>query len=139
MQKNNLTPKKPIDKSSKKKALLLVALSLCSLFLYYGLTSLNIPFLAMATMITYMIAFAAFLIAYIVYNRAFTRKDITVDMLPDIWTDEEKENYINDGKMRLEKSKWMLMVIIPLLVTFAAEALYLFVFQGLLAPMFKNL
>jgi hypothetical protein len=83
-----------------------------------------------------MLVFGGFLIAYIAYNRAFTRKEITADMLPDDWSEQKKQDYINDGKIRMEKSRWMLSVIIPFLVTFMAEALYLFVWTGWLENLF---
>ena len=126
--------KKHISPKAKKRAGILIISSLASLFIYYGLTGINIPALQMGVMVAYMATFGIFLVAYIVYNRAFTRKSITVEMLPDTMTREQKEEYIQDGKRRLEKSEWMLMVIIPLLVTFAAEALYLFVFYTLFYP-----
>ena len=42
-----------------------------------------------------------------------------IEMLPDTMSAVEKAEYINDGKARLERSKWMLSVIIPLLVMFS--------------------
>ena len=97
---------------------------------------LNIPIISIIVTWGYMLVFGGFLIAYIAYNRAFTRKEITVDMLPDDWSEQKKQDYINDGKMRMEKSRWMLSVIIPFLVTFMAEALYLFVWTGWLENLF---
>ena len=82
----------------------------------------------------YWIVFAGFLIGYVAYNRAFTRKGVTTEMLPDSWSDEQKQEYVDDGARRQEKSKWMLSVIIPLLVTIAADAIYLFTW-----PMIQNL
>lgn len=71
-------------------------------------------------------SFAGFLIAYIIYNRAFSRRDLTPDMLPRDWPIEQRVEYVEDGKRRLKKSQWMLSVIIPLLVPIALDALYLF-------------
>ena len=87
----------------------------------------------------YMLAFGGFLVAYIAYNRAFTRKGVTVDMLPDSWSDEKKQEYVEDGVRRAEKSKWMLSVIIPFLITILADTLYLFVWEGLLKSMLEGL
>lgn len=140
--KNNtnikITHKKPIDAKTRKKAILLVIFSLLSLLIYYGITGMEIPALQFAVMTAYMVAFAAVLIAYIIYNRAFTRKGVTEEMLPDAWSDEEKKEYVEDGKKRIERSSWMLMIIIPLLITFIAEAMYLFVWLGLLEPMISS-
>lgn len=132
---NYVKVKKNASPEAKRKATILIISSLASLFVYYGLTAINIPALQMGVMVAYMAAFGITLVAYITYNRAFTRKNVTVDMLPDTWSKEQKEEYIADGERRREKSEWMLMVIIPLLVTFAAEAMYLFVWTGLIEPM----
>lgn len=128
---------KPISPKAKKLAVSLVINSLILLFVYYGAMGLEIQILSSIVMIGYMLVFGGFLIAYIAYNRAFSRKGITPDMLPSSWTEEQKQSYIEDGKIREEKSRWMLSVIIPFLVTFIAEALYLFVWTGLLENIFR--
>ena len=136
--KNNLPRKggqgKPLSPETKKLAVSLVINSLLLLFVYYGAMGLNIPIVSMAVMIGYMVIFAGFLIAYILYNRAFSRKGITVDMLPDTWSLEKKQQYVEDGERRMKKSRW---IIIPFLVTFIAEALLLFVWSGLLENIFS--
>ena len=51
-----------------------------------------------------------------------------------IWSEEKKQDYVNDAKLRLEKSKWMLAVIIPFMLTVLLDAVYLFTW-----PMVQNL
>ena len=142
--KNNLpnTPrrsgeKKPMSPENRKLAMSLLVNSLLVLFVYYGAMGLNIPVISVIVTIAYMLIFGGFLIAYIAYNRAFTRKGITVDMLPDTWSAEKKQNYVEDSERRMKKSRWMLSVIIPFLVTFIAEALLLFVWSGFLEKFFS--
>ncbi len=60
-------------------------------------------------------------VAYWVYNRGFTRKNVTPEMLPDEWSDEKKRQFIDDGKRRLEKSKWLIYIIVPLCFLFITE------------------
>ena len=131
------TTKKELSPAVRQLAVSLVINSLLVMFVYYGALALNIPIIAQVVTVAYMVIFGGFLIAYIAYNRAFSRKDVTADMLPDDWTDEQKLAYINDGKVRVEKSRWMLSVIIPFLVTFIADTLYLFVWTGFLENYFK--
>ena len=112
--------------------------SLILTFLYFAIMATNVvvipPYVITEYPITlsqivytvYWAAFAAFTVVFVIYNRAFTRRGITPEMLPDTMSAVEKAEYINDGKRRLEKSKWMLSVIIPLLVTIALDAIYLF-------------
>ena len=129
--KNNLpTQKKELSPKTRQLAISLVINSAILLFVYYGAMSINVPIISMIVTWGYMLVFGGFLVAYIAYNRAFTRREITVEMLPDDWSEDKKQEYINSGKIRMEKSRWMLSVIIPFLVTFMAEALYLFVWTG---------
>ena len=142
MKNNNNLPRGNIEKKAltpekKKLATSLIVNSLLLLFVYYGAMGLNVPIISYVVTIAYMLIFGGFLIAYIAYNRAFTRKGITVDMLPDTWSEEKKKEYVEDGERRMKKSRWMLSVIIPFLVTFIAEALLLFVWSGFLENIFS--
>ena len=146
--KQNGRKKAPVEISSRTKALAisLVINSALLLFIYFGTMGLDIVvfkagmlapypiFIGQIVYYAYWLVFAGFLIGYIAYNRAFSRKNVTADMLPDSWSEEKKNEYINDGLRRAENSKWMLSVIIPLLVTIAADAIYLFTW-----PMVQNL
>lgn len=84
-------------------------------------------------MFVYMAVLAILVFAYIIYNRGFSRKGITVDMLPSEWSEEKKLQFVESGRIRLEKSKWLLIFIISLTFTFLAEAFALFVI-----PMFRG-
>ncbi len=141
MKQNNnrkFDPSKKTELSPKTRqlAISLVINSVLLLCVYYGAMAINIPIISILVTWGYLLSFGGFLVAYIVYNRAFTRKDLTPDMLPDDWPEHKKLDFINDGKLRQEKSRWMLSVIIPFLVVMMAEALYLFVWTGWLENMF---
>jgi len=73
-----------------------------------------------------------FSIAYIVYNRGFSRKNLTLDMLPDTMSDAEKQAFIDDGNERLDKSKWMITIIFPLIMTFMIDIVVLFMMEPLI-------
>lgn len=75
----------------------------------------------------YMIALTALIVVYIVYNRGFTRRGVEVDMLPDDWDEDRRARFVESGKQRLRRSKWMLTLIIGFLLTFLLDALELFV------------
>ena len=138
----------PKNLSAEAKKLFFITLinSLILAFIYFGSMATNIvvipPYVITAYPImlgqiiysVYWTVFAVFIIVYLVYNRAFRRKGITPDMLPDTMSAEKKEEYINDGKRRQADSKWMLSVIIPLLITIGLDAIYLFTW-----PMVQNL
>ena len=135
--KNPRNEKKELSAEARQLAVSLAINSLLVMFVYYGAMALNIPIISQIITVAYMVIFGGFLVAYVAYNRAFSRKNVTADMLPDDWSDEQKQEYINDGKARAEKSRWMLSVIVPFLITFIADTLYLFVWTGFLENFFK--
>lgn len=131
-QQNNEPQKKDfksISPEAKKNFILLLANTVILTFIYFGSMGLDIPFLSIVVTFGYWIAFAGFLIAYIAYNRAFTRKNLTPDMLPDSWPKKKKDEYIAQGKIRFEKSRWMISVIIPIMIPIMLDAIYLFTFE----------
>ena len=93
-----------------------------------------VRFFTLPTMIVYTVLAAITVFAYVTYNRGFSRKELRIEDLPEKWSDEKKAEYIEDGKRRLEKSKWVITVIIPLMVIFAYEIFDLFIL-----PTVKNL
>lgn len=115
------------EKLSKKHVITLCAIVIVALLLlaiYYF--SMNFEFFRFV-MWGYMIALAALVLAYIIYNKGMYLKGVTEEMLPDEMSLEEKRALIDGAKHRLEKSKWMLVLIVGFIVTFAVEAVYLFV------------
>ena len=126
---------KPVTAETKKRLWTTVALTFIFLFIYYGCIALG---QAKAVMIVYFVAFAALIIAYLAYNRAFINKDVTADMLPPEWSEEKKQAFMEDNRIRAEKSRWVVVIIIPFAVVFMCEALYLFVWDGYLSELFKG-
>ena len=115
------------EKLSKKSVVTLcatVGMALLLLAFYYF--SMNFEFFRFV-MWGYMIALAALVIAYIIYNKGMYLKGVTEEMLPDEMSLEEKRALIDGAKRRLERSKWMIMLIIGFIFTFAVEAVLLFV------------
>ena len=58
--------------------------------------------------------------------------NVTPEMLPASMSAEEKDEFIEDGKRRLEKSKWMLLIIFPLLMTFIFDTVGMYLIEPLL-------
>ena len=78
-------------------------------------------------MIAYMLISLGFILAYVIYNRAFSRRGVTREMLPEDWSEEQKTEFIEDGQMRQAKSRWMIIPIFAFVFTFAIDAIELFV------------
>lgn len=80
-------------------------------------------------MVLYMLLLVGFVLGYLIYNRFLYRKNLTEEDLPDSMSAEEKANFIADGKRRLEKSKWMMLLIFPLALVLLFDAAELFIFD----------
>ncbi len=135
--KKNNTPKKQlgdISPEAKRRAALIIGNTLILTFIYFGTMGLEQPILSLIVTGGFWLGFAGFAIAYVIYNRGFTQKNITAEMLPDSWSAEKKTEYIENGKKRQEASKWMLCVIIPLMIPIALDAISLFTW-----PIIQNL
>lgn len=77
----------------------------------------------------YLTAAAVLTVVFVVYNRGFSRRGVTAEMLPDTMSAAKKCEFIADGERRLKKSKWMLTLLIPLLFTFTYDIIELFVLE----------
>lgn len=69
--------------------------------------------------------------AYVIYNRGFSGKGVTPEMLPNTMSASEKQAFIEDSKERMKKSEWMLTILLPVLVALALDVMYLFCFPYL--------
>lgn len=78
-------------------------------------------------MIAYMVIGALFVLVYLIYNRGFSRKGVTPEMLPAEWSDEEKDSFIKSGEQRIKRSRWMLVVILAFMFTFTVDIIELWV------------
>lgn len=63
---------------------------------------------------------------YVFSNYAFTRNGVTLDMLPPTMPLEDKKRYLAERDTRKEKTRWMLMLLIPLLFVIGLDILVLF-------------
>ena len=94
----NSTSKEVNTKASKKavvKLLLLVAITAVLVFVYRFF--MDMPVFAYVFW-GYISAATVLALVYVIYNRGFSRKGVTKDMLPDDWSDDKKESFIEDGK-----------------------------------------
>lgn len=105
----------------------LLLIVLVNTILFFGFYRLAMRFYYFEVVMgAYMVLTAGFIFAYFIYNRGMSRKGLTPEMLSDTMTEEEKLAYIEDGERRLKKSKWMLTIIFPLVLTFLFDAIELF-------------
>ncbi len=125
--------RKPASKKDKILLGLVLGCSAASTLLYFFLISLSehMEYLITAQIfglgvpIFYAVAGAAFLFTYVIYNRAFTRDNVTPEMLPDTMSEEQKQAFIQSGADRKRKSKWMIIVLFALFTPLAIDFLIL--------------
>ena len=91
-------------------------------------------FFAFLVMVLYLALLLGFVLAYLIYNRFLCRKGITSEQLPAEWSVEQKISFIEDGNRRLQRSKWMITIIFPLVFTLMIDAIDLF----LIDPFFRR-
>ena len=115
-------------KKNKKYMILLIVNTAVLVSLYAYLVKQPYYMVALWVYFALTVGFAS---AYIIYNRAFSRKGVTPEMLPDTMSDAEKAEFIADGERRMEKSKWMLTIIFPLVITFLFDTFILYVIEPL--------
>ena len=125
--------RKPATKEQKLLFGLVLGCSVVSTLLYFGIVALSqhmeslrtAQIMGIGIMVLYAVIGAGFLIAYIIYNRAFTRDNITPEMLPDTMSEHEKVAFIQSGVERKRKSRWMIVVLFAAFVPLAIDFLIL--------------
>ena len=123
--------KKEITAESKRSMIFLLINSVILIVLYFWIPS-QWQFEYMPAI--YLVVGVSLTLYYVIYNRGFALKNATPDMLPSHLSAIDKQKLIEDAKEREKKSKWALTLIVPIVLTFLADMLYLFVF-----PYFEGL
>ena len=84
-------------------------------------------------MVLYLSLLLGFTVAYLIYNRFFYRHGLTKDRLCPDWSEAQKDAFLADAKRRFDRSRWMMLIIFPLLFTFFMETVDLFIID----PIFR--
>ena len=84
-------------------------------------------------MVLYLSLLLGFTVAYLIYNRFFYRHGLTRDRLCPDWSEAQKDAFLADAKRRFDRSRWMMLIIFPLLFTFFMETVDLFIID----PIFR--
>ena len=121
MQRKGKTEQKSNLAVSFRPWLLLLTLIVCSVAVYLLYRLLMSAVDPEIVLILYTAASSACIVAYLIYNRGFSRKNVTRDMLPDSWDEQKKTEFIEDGKRRIKKSKPLLIVILAFMFTYVME------------------
>ena len=112
--------KKQVSKGAVARFLVLIVVCVLTVLIYRVLLETPAGFYVF---VGYMAAATVLIFTYVIYNRGFSRRGLTEEMLPDTMSAEEKKEFIESGKRRMKRSSWMLIPIIALLLTFLLEIL----------------
>ena len=125
---NQQSVKEAVNAFNWRRALTLFMSTACAMGFYFFLSSTDLWKLAV---IAYVAVASILIIAYFIINRAFTGSGVTYEMLPDTMSHQEKEDYLADVAAREKKTRPMLMVIFPIIITLLVDLFRLFVLDGL--------
>lgn len=81
----------------------------------------------------YYVLLIVSVLAFIYFNKGINRKVVTWEQLPEEWSDAEKDSFIIKLNKHKKIAKKILLLIIPLLFTFAFDVMYLFFLEDLIA------
>lgn len=70
-------------------------------------------------------------LAYVLYNRGFSRTRVSREELPDTWSEEEKDEFFADAARRRHRSRPLLYIVIALWLTFLYDMFFLFLAEPL--------
>ncbi len=120
--------KKPKDKStSKRPSPKTVAAFFCTVIAVFAVYRIVVVELSVNWF--FWVYYGMTLVAgvfYVLYNFGFSRHSLTPEILPDTWTEEEKERFLVEGKRRERRSRPVLFCLIGVAFTFLYDALSLY-------------
>ena len=127
LNKQNDTQSSGTDKQvAKANTVRLVATVVVTLivFVIYRL-SMSTPYFHIV-FIAYLALATVAILGYVIYNRGFSRRGLTAEMLPQEWSEDKKHEFIEDGEIRLKRSRNLLIIVIAFGFTFAIDIIELF-------------
>lgn len=126
------SPQKKLSPKTKLLALLLLVNSVLFSVIYFLIANAGFAYI----LYVYTAAVAILALAYVIYNRGFSSKNVTPQMLPDTMSDEEKQQFIAEGARRLSASRWVITLLFPLVLAIALDMMYLYLLP-MLTEMFR--
>ncbi len=127
------TPDPQKLRANRRMLLILILNTICffsvyKILLFYAERT-DETFYSFLVMVLYMAMLIGFSLGYFIYNRFLYRKGLTPADLPDTMSAEQKEAFLQDGERRLQRSKWIMTIIFPLIFTFLIDAIDLFILE----------
>ena len=127
----------PCKRGGRRDLILLIVNTLLfftvyRILLYYAELT-DDTFWSFLVMVLYLALLLGFTLGYLIYNRFLYRHGLTKDRLCPDWSEEKKETFLADARRRFDRSRWMMLIIFPLLFTFFFDTVDLFIIE----PIFR--
>lgn len=127
-----LQKKEPLSAAERRERIVLIAATAISSIVVFAVYRLLLNYYYFEyVLMAYIGVSAVCILSYVIYNRGFSRSGITVDMLPDSWSEEKKTDFVEDARRRLRRSRPLLVAVLAFVITFAFDVLELYVFPFL--------
>ena len=127
-QKDKSFAKRPeIKQLSLKKALPVILTTIGAVFVYY-LTGIVFKFMYIVHI--YGVIMGVCFLLFGIFNRGFSRKPPSKDIMPSDWTEQEKEGAVEEWHHRRSIANIFLTVAVAIMLTFLFDLIYLY-FVGL--------
>ena len=109
----------------------LLALTLLAIVIFRTAKEISVASYIAVTVIYSLVTLVTAL-WYISLNRGLMGVSLTPELLPKEWSEEQKNAFIEDCKKRREKSKKLLIILIPMIATFFFEAIDIYFLRGII-------
>lgn len=77
---------------------------------------------------------------YIIYNKGMIGSIPSAEMLPTTWDKQTREDFIEDLRQRRQKSKRVMLILVPMIFTFCYKILDMYLFPNFsLTSFFESL
>ena len=129
-----MNTKQPSPKNNRNQNLRLVVLLIAMIILFIAVFRLLKTYeLFIVAVILYTVIGLAAALYYIIYNRGVISGRITPEMLPKEWSPEQKQAMVDDIAARRRRSKWAILVFVPVIATVCFELLESYFFPLMLS------
>lgn len=127
--KERYTPTVQLKENLKKINWKLVIQLIISFIIIMSIYQTALSFQFAPIMPIYYAILIVSILAFLWFNKGINRKPVQREQLPVEWSENEKDRFLTKQIRDKNISKKILLIIIPLLFTFAIDVIYLFYFN----------
>ena len=108
----------------------MLALSILAIVIFRTMKEISVQ-AYVAAIVIYSLITLVTAMWYIFFNRGMLGK-LTSDMLPEEWDEAQKKSFMNEYYERRRKSKWAIILLVPMIATFFFELIDIYFLRSIL-------